>query len=178
MNLRIVFALAALFCVGICPPAMAVSVGDALPELQATASQDVAVSQDTLRGKVVLVNFWASWCPPCRDELPELQKMHTAYQEQGFEVVGINIDTQRDNATEFIKRYNVTFPVLFDPQQSVIRQFGAKAMPTSYLVNRDGVIQQVFHGYSAQKRTRIEQAITALLATTSETAKLTVEEAR
>lgn len=178
MNLRTVLALTSLFCVAVCPSAFAVSAGDPLPELQTPASQDVAVSQDTLRGKVVLVNFWASWCPPCRDELPELQKMHTAYQEQGFEVVGINIDTQRENATEFIKRYNVTFPVLFDPQQSVIRQFGAKAMPTSYLVNREGVVQEVFYGYSAQKRTRIEQAITALLATTSETAKLTVEEAR
>ena len=143
------------------------------------------MTSDTRHRACLCTAVAAHWHTPRQPVLPPPHGLESILDAQPaheqcrlVEVVGVNIDTQRDNAMEFIKRHSVTFPVLFDPQQSVIREFGAKAMPTSYLVNRDGVVQQVFHGYSAQKRTRIEQAITTLLATTSETAKLTVEEAR
>lgn len=127
-------------------------------------SQDVdAMTLEQFRGQVVLVNFWASWCAPCREEMPELQKMQNAYGGDGFQVVGINIDKERENALDFIRDHRIDFTVLFDPEHQVIARFDAKAMPCSYLLDRAGVIRRVFRGYSAAKRDAIENAIAELV---------------
>lgn len=140
----------------------AVGVGEPAPEFL-LAEQHPSGALADLSGKVVLINFWASWCGPCREEMPELKKMRSALAGQGFEVVGINIDKERSNAVAFMRRHAIDFPVLFDSKQEVIARYEAKAMPTSYLIDRDGTIRKIFHGYSAQKRAGMESAISELV---------------
>lgn len=141
----------------------AVGVGEPAPEFQLASEQHPSAALADFSGKVVLVNFWASWCGPCREEMPELKKMRSALADLGFEVVGINIDKERSNAVAFMQRYAINFPVLFDPKQEIIARYEAKAMPISYLIDRDGTIRRIFYGYSEQKRAGMVGAISELV---------------
>jgi peroxiredoxin len=140
----------------------AVGVGEPAPAFQLPSEQRPTSLAD-FSGKVVLVNFWASWCPPCRVEMPELKKMRAALVDRGFEVVGVNIDKERANALDFMRRNAIDFPVVFDARQEVIARYQAKAMPISYLLDRDGTIRKIFYGYSAEKRAGMESAISELV---------------
>jgi peroxiredoxin len=123
--------------------------------------EEVALA--SFQGKVTLVNFWASWCVPCRDELPALQKIYDKYRDRPFEIVGINLDKQRKNAHTSVERYGLNFTVLHDPNSTVIRRYQGKAMPCSYLIDQNGVIREVFNGFSTKKQARMETAIEQLL---------------
>ena len=95
--------------------------------------------------------------------------MRTALGDQGFEVVGINIDTERAKATEFMQRLAIDFPVIFDVKQEVINNYKAKSMPTSFLIDRDGTVRNIFYGYTAKKRAGMELAISELVRSTGPT---------
>lgn len=91
-----------------------------------------------LRGQVVMINFWASWCGPCRQEFPALDEMYRKYKPMGFTMVGINVESEKSDAERFLGSRPVTFPILFDPQNAVSGSYGVKAMPTTVLVDRQG----------------------------------------
>ena len=90
-----------------------------------------------LRGKVVLVNFWATWCPPCRKEMPDLGALYARFREQGFVVLAIS-DEEAGKVAAFVKEHDVRYPVLLDPGSKVSTQFGAEGIPKSYVYDRDG----------------------------------------
>ena len=90
-----------------------------------------------LRGKVVLVNFWATWCPPCRKEMPDLGALYTRFREQGFVILGIS-DDEAGKVAAFVKEHGVKYPILLDPGSKVSTQFGAEGIPKSYVYDRDG----------------------------------------
>ncbi len=126
----------------------------------ATAEQRVAgpefslpgVSAEPVRlsdhgGDVVLVNFFASWCAPCREELPILDRLHQRYQRLGFSVVGVNVDKDRAAADALLERMPVSFPVGFDTTSTVSKQFGVDAMPSTVLIDRAGKVRFVHRGY-------------------------------
>ncbi|MFQ5589443.1 MAG: TlpA disulfide reductase family protein, partial [Nitrospiria bacterium] len=104
--------------------------------LPALNGEDIALTH--YRGKVVLLNFWASWCAPCREELPELDRLHRHFQPKGFEVVGINIDKKRKNALKYAEKLDLSFQILLDPEAQVIERYPGRAMPISYLIGQDG----------------------------------------
>lgn len=143
--------------------ASAVDVGEPAPAFQLPAANSPSTALADFTGKVVLVNFWATWCGPCREEIPALMKMRAELGNQGFEVIGINIDKEREKAAQFAQRLAIDYPVVFDERQDVINQYKVKSMPTSYLVDRDGTVRQVFYGYTAKKRAGMETAITNLV---------------
>lgn len=101
-----------------------------------------------LRGNVVMVNLWASWCPPCRAEMPALQQVFEHYQDQGVEILAINTTYQdrEVDARAFIDEMNLSFPILFDRTGDVSRQYQLRAMPSTFFIDQEGVIQKVILG--------------------------------
>jgi peroxiredoxin len=101
-----------------------------------------------LRGKPVLVNLWASWCPPCKAEMPAMQAVYEQYAPRGFTILAVNTTFQDDPAAalDFISSRGLTFPVLFDEDGAVSRQFMVRSMPTSFFVDAQGIIQRVVIG--------------------------------
>lgn len=128
-----------------------------------TASGESYTLSD-LQGQAVLVNIWATWCPPCRAEMPAIQVMYDEYKEQGLVVLAVN-STVQDNPLEiapFVQQYNLTFPILLDETGDVSRAYQVRSLPSSYFINRQGIITEVVIGgpmSEALLRTRIEEAL-------------------
>lgn len=107
-----------------------------------------ALSLIDLRGSVVVINFWASWCPPCRAEMPALQEVADAYDPEDLIILGVNMTAQDSeaNAAAFVRELNVSFPVLLDRTGEVGRLYQSRALPTTFFVDREGVIREIFVG--------------------------------
>ncbi len=115
-------------------------------ELQDTAGNSLRLSD--LQGRPVLLNFWASWCPPCQAEMPAMEQVYQAYAAQGFVVLAVNT-TYQDGETEalqFMQSHGLTFPVLFDRSGTTSHQYDTRALPTSYFIAPSGIIQEVVVG--------------------------------
>jgi len=95
----------------------------------------------------VLINFWASWCGPCRQEMPVLDRLHQRYVDAGFAVLGINVEGEEKPARELLEKVPVTFPVLIDSGQLVSELYDIQAMPSTIVIDRDGVIRYIHRGY-------------------------------
>lgn len=124
-------------------------------------AQSLAIA--SLKGSVVYVDFWASWCVPCRLSMPALDAMYRRNRSRGFEVVGVNKDVSSADAERFLKRVNVTFPLVRDAEDAAARAFGVKAMPSGYLVDRKGVVRKVHLGFTTETAAALETEIEALL---------------
>lgn len=105
------------------------------------------VSLQDYLGSVVLINFWATWCPPCADEIPDLQATYEARKDDGFVVLGVNVEESREVVAPFVASYDVTYPVLLDETGNVIKMYRALGLPVSVIVDQDGVIQVRHVGY-------------------------------
>ncbi len=116
-------------------------VGSPLPSFEGQLMGGGTLNSDTLKGKVTLLTFFASWCGPCRKELPALVALKQKYAAQGFEVVAIGIDTVARKSEIFARKAGVDYPVLLDPRNLILGQFDVGSMPTTYLVGRDGVVR-------------------------------------
>ncbi|KUJ83812.1 TlpA family protein disulfide reductase [Microbulbifer flavimaris] len=99
------------------------------------------------RGDVIMLNFWASWCGPCRKEMPLLDALHDRYEAAGFQVWGVNVDAERADAEEMLRRIPVDFPILFDSKSDVSKLYGVDAMPSSVFIDRDGNVRHIHRGY-------------------------------
>ena len=99
------------------------------------------------RGQVVLLNFWASWCGPCRQEMPILDDMHNKYKSLGFTVLGVNLDAKSSKAIKYLKDTPVTFPVLYDPKGDVSGEYGVQIMPSTVIIDKDGKVRYLHEGY-------------------------------
>jgi peroxiredoxin len=114
--------------------------------LKSDSGENLRLSE--LRGEVVLINFWASWCGPCRQEMPILNELHEQYQDMGFTVLGVNVEENSAQARKLLEDMPVTFPVLFDTDSKVSRQYDVVAMPSTVLVDRDGNVRYLHRGYN------------------------------
>jgi peroxiredoxin len=114
--------------------------------LDSLAGQPITLSD--LRGKVVVLNLWASWCPPCRAEMPALNAVYQKFRDQGLVVLGVNTTFQDDetSARAAIRDWGVTFPIAFDRDGATSRQYRVQAMPTTFFIGRDGVIRDIVFG--------------------------------
>lgn len=106
-----------------------------------------AASLEDYQGSVVLINFWATWCAPCRDEVPDLQAAYDTYQEERFVVLGVNVEEARNRIIPFVAELEITYPILLDETGQVLKLYRTLGLPTSILVDRDGVIQVRHIGY-------------------------------
>ncbi len=113
----------------------------------------------SLRGKVVLVDFWASWCTPCRASFPWMSRMLEKYGSQGLVIVAINVDKDRDKAKEFLEEHPAPFVVAFDPEGETAEAFNVQAMPSSFLIGPDGTIVYTHQGFRPDKAEAVERQI-------------------
>ncbi|MDQ7082775.1 MAG: TlpA disulfide reductase family protein [Aquificota bacterium] len=117
-------------------------VGKEAPDFRLKDLSGKEVSLSDFRGKVVLVNFWATWCPPCKEEIPIFQRVYKKYRDKGFEILAISSDSSPDPVKKFVKEYGLGFIVLYD-DGSVAQKYGIQGLPTSFLINREGKIVKV-----------------------------------
>jgi len=128
-----------------------VGKGQRAPEFSLPSLSGSTVSLASLRGKVVLIDFWAQWCEPCKKELPQLDKLSKEYAGKGVVIVAVNIDKQRDNAERMVKQLGVTLPVLLDSSGSVAGSYDPPKMPSSFVVDKKGIIRYVNEGFDGPK---------------------------
>jgi len=128
-----------------------VGKGQRAPEFSLPSLSGSTVALSSMRGKVVLVDFWAQWCEPCKKELPQLDKLAKDYAGKGVVVVAVNIDKQRDNAERMVKQLGVSLPVLLDPAGSVAGSYDLPKMPTSFVIDKKGIVRYVNEGFDGPK---------------------------
>ena len=121
------------------------------------------VSLDQLKGQVVMLNFWASWCGPCRQEMPLLDQMHKRYSALGFTLVGVNVEANTADAERWLKDTPVSFPVLFDRDSKVSKLYDVSAMPSTVFIDRKGNVRYLHRGYKAGDESEYLNQIRALL---------------
>jgi cytochrome c biogenesis protein CcmG, thiol:disulfide interchange protein DsbE len=113
----------------------------------AAAHAAAAIDLQDFRGRVVYLDFWASWCAPCRQSFPWMQSLKDAYEKQGLTVIAVNLDQDRADAERFLARFHPTFEVRFDPRGESAERFKVQGMPTSVIIDRHGVVRFTHIGF-------------------------------
>jgi thiol-disulfide isomerase/thioredoxin len=145
-------------------PAHAVRVGDVAPAFDLATADGKTIALASLRGSVVYVDFWASWCVPCKRSFPWMNALYGRHRGEGFAIVGINVDKQRPDADRFLRDVPATFPVVYDAAGTTPGAFDVKGMPSSYLIDRNGIIVAIEEGFHDDRAPALEARIRALLA--------------
>ncbi len=152
-------------CVFLCVLAwFALARADTPPQVAYPAQLDLQHH----RGRVVIVDFWASWCKPCRQSIPWLNEMRNRYGERGLTVIGVNVDAERTDAERFLRDVPVDFPVLFDPAGKIAREYQLMGMPTSLVFARDGTLAARHIGFRSRDGAARESDLRKLLFISSE----------
>lgn len=142
--------------------ASALDVGQQAPNFDLPGKQGTVKLSD-YKGKAVYLDFWASWCGPCKQSFPWMNEMHTKYAAQGFAVVGVNVDAKQTDATSFLEQTPAKFDVVFDPKGTSPRAYGVKGMPSSVLISPDGKVLAVHAGFKDEERGALEEKIKSAL---------------
>jgi len=124
---------------------------------------DGKVTLSELRGKVIYLDFWASWCTPCRQSFPWMNDMQEKYGKQGLKVIAVNLDKENELAKEFIAATKPHFTIAFDPEGSVAEQYQVMGMPSSYLIGRDGKLHGSHIGFRNKDKAELEKNIAELI---------------
>jgi len=158
-------ALAALtLAVGaLAPTAQALESGQSVPAFSLAKQGGGALTAADLKGSVVYLDFWASWCGPCKHSFPWMNEMQAKYGSQGFKIVAINLDQNTADAENFLKSTPASFTVAFDAKGESAGKFQVKGMPSSYLLTPNGSVIKVHAGFKPEERAELEAAIQAAL---------------
>ncbi len=163
--MKIKSGLMALACSVLAATSLAASglTGQPAPDfaLKSSSGENLRLSEH--RGDVVMVNFWATWCGPCRQEMPLLDELYTRYQRVGFSLLGVNIDDDSRKAMNMISELGVSFPVLFDARKEVSKLYEVDAMPVTVIIDREGNVRHVHHGYKPGYEEKYLDEIRSLL---------------
>ena len=158
-------ALAAWILVALPGAAFALQPGNPIPNVAPAqlGAPEAPLAFSSFRGSVVYVDFWASWCVPCRISMPALDALYRKYRGKGLRVVGVDKDVARPEAERFLKRTPVSFPLVADGDDAVARAFDVQAMPSGYLVDRRGVVRYVHRGFTEETASALAAEIELLL---------------
>lgn len=146
------------------PAAWSLDAGATAPDLNLPGLKD-AVNLAALKGKVVYVDFWASWCGPCKQSFPFMNELQSKYGAKGFEIVAVNLDAKRGDADKFLAEVPARFNVAFDAKGETARRFEVKGMPSSYLIGRDGKVIAAHKGFKEEERGELDARIAQALGT-------------
>lgn len=145
--------------------AHAVEQGDIIPDCKLNSLSDAkTTSLKQFQGKVLYIDFWASWCGPCAKSFPFLNTLHDGLNGDDFQIIGINLDENTTDAQDFLAKYPASFSVVSDVQEQCAKQFAVQAMPSSYLVDRNGIIRHVHLGFRADEAGELKGLVEKLLA--------------
>jgi peroxiredoxin len=160
MKNRIPALLAAL---SIALPALADPSGQPAPQftLGARSGHDVSLAQ--YKGDVVMLNFWASWCGPCRQEMPLLETIYQKYNRLGFVLLGVNVEPDSNAANDWLKATPVSFPILYDKESKVSRLYDVEGMPSTVIIDRAGRVRMLHRGYKPGDENEYLDSIRALV---------------
>lgn len=145
------------------PAATALEKGEQAPHFSLPSASGKTLSLSDYRGKVVLLDFWASWCGPCKKSLPWLESIRGAFSPDKFVVITINLDEDREEGLRFFQTLGLTIPVVFDPAGSVPESYNLKSMPESFLIDENGVLIAAYKGFGERHKTQILDDIEKLL---------------
>lgn len=160
------WALLCLLGLFVLPVAAGVQVGQSAPPISLpllAADSPAVLTLDSLRGKVVYLDFWASWCGPCRVSFPQLEALRQELGPQGFEVLAVNVDEFEPDALRFLEEVTVTYPVVRDGAGETPATYGILGMPTGYLIDRRGTVRLVHQGYRKSDGAALREEIIELL---------------
>jgi thiol-disulfide isomerase/thioredoxin len=145
--------------------AMASETGSKAPACALTElGGSQAINLQQFLGKVVYVDFWASWCGPCAKSFPFLNDMHGKFKDQGLQIVGVNLDENPDDAKAFLAKYPASFTVVADKEEQCAKSFEVKAMPSSYVIDRKGIVRKIHLGFRAGEAEELKVLVEQLLA--------------
>jgi peroxiredoxin len=137
--------------------------GQPAPDFSLKSSTGENLRLSEYRGDVVMINFWATWCGPCRQEMPLLDELYSRYQRVGFNLLGVNIDDDSRRAMQMIEELGVNFPVLFDARKEVSKLYEVEAMPVTVIVDRSGNVRYIHHGYKPGYEDKYLEQVRSLL---------------
>lgn len=143
--------------------ATTVQVSEPAPDFTLKTLAGPNLRLEEYRGQVVLINFWASWCGPCRQEMPILDRLHQRYEDTGFAVLGVNVEGEASPAQKIVDKTKVTFPVLIDEGQLVSELYELEAMPSTVVVDRDGVVRYIHRGYKPGDEAKYVEVVKKLI---------------
>jgi len=133
------------------------------PNFTLKSNADENIRLEEQRGKVVMLNFWASWCGPCRKEMPLLDEMYQRYNKAGFELYGVNVEQSTADAEKLLKDLGTSFPILWDSDSKVSKLYQVNAMPTTIMIDKDGQVRYVNRGYKAGDEEKYREQIRELI---------------
>lgn len=159
-------AFTAIAALGAATPVLAAApalVGKLAPDftLKATTGKNLRLAEQ--HGDVVMINFWATWCGPCRQEMPLLDKLHKKYKDLGFTLIGINVESDTTGMAKYLSEVPVSFPILNDGSNRVAKLYGVDGMPNTVLIDRDGKVRFVHRGYKPGYEQKYEQQLKQLV---------------
>jgi thiol-disulfide isomerase/thioredoxin len=138
------------------------AIADPAPRFSLPTSHG-SVSLDSLRGYVVYVDFWASWCDPCRKSFPWMNELQHKFADQGLKIVAVNLDTKQESLDKFLAKYPVNFTIAFDPGGDVAKLYQVKGMPSSYLIDRQGNLVSSHIGFLEKDTKLLEEHVAEVL---------------
>jgi len=141
----------------------ALTIGEKAPDftLKTLTGENLNITEQ--RGNIIVINFWASWCGPCRTEMPILQEFHDQYQDLGVAVWGVNVEQENQAGLDYIRELAVDFPIFFDASNEVSANYNVEAMPTTVIIDRHGKVRSVFRGYQKGYEKKYAKVIKQLI---------------
>jgi len=160
VNVGLVLLASVMFFIS---AAQAAEVQGKAPDFTLKSSSGKNLKLSEHRGEVVLLNFWASWCGPCRKEMPYLEQIQEKYSDYGFTVMGVNVEEDSSKAKKMLKDIPVSFPILYDTTNSVSKAYKVSAMPTTVIIDRDGNMRYLHKGYKSGDEATYKQWVKKLI---------------
>ena len=159
--MRLALCAAACLCASTVAPAIAPAT--AAPDFTLRTMDGPNLRLQEQRGRVVMINFWATWCGPCRQEMPHLTRLYEKYRASGFVLLGVNVDDDTRNAATVAAKLGVRFPVLLDTDKKVSKMYDLSTMPSTVLIDRDGKVRYIHRGYLTGYEETYDRQIRELL---------------
>ncbi len=157
-------ALLAMAILSAMPVAFAIASGSPMPPcMTSTIGETKTDDLQRFKGQVLYVDFWASWCGPCAKSFPFLNEMHQQLKDQGLQIVAVNLDEEINEAKDFLAKYPANFTVVADASKQCAKDFGVKAMPSSYIIDRKGIVHHVHLGFRPGEAKELRALVEKLL---------------